>query len=87
MYQSSDGRLKFLFAHHDAAEAWRAHNPQVPGSKPGDEMLFLFGAEDSKKVSETGNCEWVNLGYYWCALAVMNHVVCLFDDRRIASFV
>jgi len=50
-------------------------------------MLFLFGAEDSKKVSETGNCEWVNLGYYWCALAVMNHVVCLFDDRRIASFV
>jgi hypothetical protein len=25
-----------------AAEAWRAHNPQVPGSKPGsDNIIFL----------------------------------------------
>ena len=24
-----------------AAEAWWAHNPQVPGSKPGSDMIFL----------------------------------------------
>ncbi|AES68192.1 transmembrane protein, putative [Medicago truncatula] len=25
-----------------AAEAWWAHNPQVPGSKPGSDKFFLF---------------------------------------------
>ena len=25
-----------------AAEAWWAHNPQVPGSKPGSDMSFYF---------------------------------------------
>ena len=29
-----------------AVEAWRAHNPQVPGSKPGSERLFLFCCSD-----------------------------------------
>jgi hypothetical protein len=25
-----------------AAEAWWAHNPQVPGSKPGSDTVFFF---------------------------------------------
>ena len=25
-----------------AAEAWWAHNPQVPGSKPGSDILCLY---------------------------------------------
>eukprot|EP00976_Prorocentrum_cordatum_P078563 1183177-Prorocentrum_minimum.AAC.1 len=37
-----------------AAEAWWAHNPQVPGSKPGsDSAPFVTEAEKEKKYEDT----------------------------------
>ena len=39
-----------------AAEAWRAHNPQVPGSKPGSEIQYDLNLPSSCCLHNAKEC-------------------------------
>jgi len=71
-----------VYLRRGAAEAWRAHNPQVPGSKPGSEIVLSLSRATISHPHELLWCQF-NMHEAFHKAIMQHRVVCIDTSSKM----